>query len=319
VGHRWFSRCSAILACGALWLSVAPAAASAQAPDGEGGAPFARGDFAGLFGIGHGRRMYLECHGRGRPTVVLEAGLRSRGDYWMPTEETQGRSVVEGVAPFTRVCILDRPGTTLGTDKFSRSDPVPMPRTARDAVADLHALLSAAHVPGPYVLGGHSTGGLIVRLYASTYPKQVVGLVEVDALNEFLQDEFTPGQMVAFDELNNGPLPGLENYRDLEQILFIPSFAQMRRAAGARPLRLMPFTVITRGLPAAPLPDGLPAGLTSEVHEHAWQAAQNTLAKLVPGARHIYARRSQHYIMFSEPGVIIRAIRDVVHAVSREG
>jgi hypothetical protein len=93
----------------------------------------------------------------------------------------------------------------------------------------------------------------------------------------------------------------------------------MRRAAGARPLRRMPFTVITRGLPAAPLPDGLPAGLTSEVHEHAWQAAQNTLAKLVPGARHIYARRSQHFIMFSEPGVIIRAIRDAVHAVSREG
>jgi pimeloyl-ACP methyl ester carboxylesterase len=168
--------------------------------------------------------------------VVLEAGLRSRGDYWMPTDETRGTSVVAGVARVTRVCILDRPGTTLGLDQFSRSDPVPMPRTAGDAVADLHALLRAARVPGPYVLAGHSPGGLIVRLYASTYPRQVAGLVQVDALNEFLQREFTPAQTAAFDDLNNGPLPGLEDYKDLEQIRFLPSFVQMRRAKRAHPL-----------------------------------------------------------------------------------
>ena len=64
----------------------------------------------------------------------------------------------------------------------SRSDPVPQPRTARDLVADLHALLHAAAVPGPYVLVGHSLGGVVVRLYASTYPDEVAGLVLVDAL-----------------------------------------------------------------------------------------------------------------------------------------
>jgi pimeloyl-ACP methyl ester carboxylesterase len=316
---RRFPRvCLSVLVWAGLWIGLVPASPSAQGTEG-GGVRFERGDFAGLFGIGHGRRMYLECHGRGRPTVILEAGLRSRGDYWMPTDETRGTAVVPGVARFTRVCILDRPGTTLGADMFSRSDPVPMPRTARDPVADLHALLRAARVRGPYVLVGHSTGGLIVRLFASTYPKQVVGLVQVDALNEFLQNEFTRGQMTAFDELNNGPLPGLENYKDLEQILFRPSFVQMRRAARARPLRRMPLTVISRGLPAGPLPDGLPAGLTSAVHDRAWNAAQARLAKLLPGTRHVIARRSQHYIMFSEPGVIIQAIRGVVRAVRREG
>jgi pimeloyl-ACP methyl ester carboxylesterase len=64
----------------------------------------------------------------------------------------------------------------------SRSDPVPQPQTATDAVADLHALLGAAAIPGPYVLVGHSYGGLVVRLYASTYPGEVAGLVLVDAL-----------------------------------------------------------------------------------------------------------------------------------------
>ena len=72
------------------------------------------------------------------------------------------------------------PGTPVG-EKPSRSDPVPQPTTAKDAVADLHALLSAAGETGPYVLVGHSYGGLVVKLYARTYPKDVAGLVLVDA------------------------------------------------------------------------------------------------------------------------------------------
>ncbi len=178
-----------------------------------------------------------------------------------------------GVARFTRVCAYDRPGTTLGTTEFSRSDPVPMPRTARDAVADLRALIKAAPIRGPHVLVGHSTGGLIVRMYASLYPKRVAGLVLVDALSEFLRRGLTPEQLAAYDELNNGPLPGLEQYTDLEQILFRPSFEQMTRIARRHPLPAMPFVVISRGL-AFPLPDGLPAGLTTDVVERAWRESQ---------------------------------------------
>jgi pimeloyl-ACP methyl ester carboxylesterase len=297
---------------------VGSAAGSARAQDDGGAVGFGPGDFAGLVGIGDGRRMYLECHGQGRPTVVLDAGLRSRSDFWIErTDETRGRTVVPAVASFTRVCIYDRPGTTLGTTEFSRSDPVPMPRTARDAVADLHALLRAARVPGPYVLGGHSTGGLISRLYAAAHPKQVVGMVLVDALSEFLRKRLTREQTAVYDELNNGPLPGLEGYPDLEQILFRPSFEQMARAAAANPLPEIPLVVISRGQPF-PLPEGLPAGLTTEVSERAWTYAQNRLARLLPDARHLIARRSQHYIMFSQPGLIIRAIHHVVSKVRSE-
>jgi len=67
----------------------------------------------------------VECRGRGSPTVILEAGLRSRSDFWSErTEDTHGVTVMPGVARHTRVCAYDRPGTTLGTDAFSRSDPV---------------------------------------------------------------------------------------------------------------------------------------------------------------------------------------------------
>ena len=64
--------------------------------------PLADGDFAGYVGIGDGRRLYLECHGSGSPTVILEAGLRSRSDFWSErTDETVGPTVFLGIARFT--------------------------------------------------------------------------------------------------------------------------------------------------------------------------------------------------------------------------
>jgi len=118
----------------------------------------AQGDFAGLIDIG-GRRIYLDCRGTGSPTVVLEAGYRSSARLWsedLRQGEAPRTAVLAGVSGFTRVCAYDRPGTVapLKDDvRPSRSDPVPQPRTAPDAVVDLHTLLRTAGVPGPYVLG----------------------------------------------------------------------------------------------------------------------------------------------------------------------
>ena len=117
----------------------------------------AQGDFAGFVDIGAGRRLYLECRGTGSPVVVLEAGYRSSARIWSEDLHQAGAPrtmVLAGVAVFTRVCAYDRPGTvaTLNENvRQSRSEPVPMPRTALDVVADLHALLRAAGVPAPYV------------------------------------------------------------------------------------------------------------------------------------------------------------------------
>jgi pimeloyl-ACP methyl ester carboxylesterase len=290
---------------------AAPAAAAT--PD----SPLQKGDFAGLFGIGHGRTIYMECHGSGGPTVILEAGLRSRSDFWSErTAETPpGPTVLPGVARTTRVCTIDRPGTTLGPAEFSRSSAVPMPRTAADAVADLHTVLKVAKVPGPYVLVGHSTGGLIIRLYAATHPREVVGMVLVDALSEFLQGPLDRARIAAYDELNNGPLEGVE-YPDLEQILFRPSFAEMRRADRRHPLPDIPLGVISRALPL-PLPAGLPAGLTTPVVERAWRQSQDKLAELTPNAVHVIAKHSSHYVMFSQPKLIVDQVARVVRAVRK--
>ena len=168
----------------------------------------AQGDFAGFVDIGAGRRLYLECRGTGSPVVVLEAGYRSSARIWSEDLHQSGAPrtmVLAGVAVFTRVCAYDRPGTVAAVNdsvRQSRSDPVPMPRTAPDVVADLHALLRTARVPAPYVFAGHSLGGLVVRLYTSTYPGDVVGLVLIDAYSEMLETLLTPERWAALVRLN---------------------------------------------------------------------------------------------------------------------
>ena len=274
------------------------------------------GDFTGLVDIGGGRKLYLECRGTGGPVVIIEAGLRNRADIWSVNPDA-GEAVFPQAAAFTRVCAYDRPGTTLGVDQFSRSDPVPMPRTAKDAVADLHALLEAAAIPSPYVLVGHSTGGLIGRLYVSTYPHEVAGLVLVDAIPEGLQTAMTPEQWKVYDRLLLvDPPKELAAYENLETIDFDVSFDQIRAASKGTPLPPVPFIVISKGKPFEVPPD-LPSWLPATL-ERAWATGQSELARLLPNAPHRTATKSSHYIQIEEPQLVVDAIREVVEAARTE-
>ena len=280
----------------------------------------ANGDFAGLVDIGGGRKMYLECQGTGSPTVVLVAGLKASAEDWNIAEK-QTPTVFAGVAKSTRVCAYDRSGTPVGK-KPSRSDPVPQPTTAGDAVADLHALLSAAGEAGPYVLVGHSYGGLVVRLYASTYPEDISGLVLVDALAEGLRDAETPEQWAIQRKLIEGDVrESLVLYPALERIEVDRSFDQVRAAP---PLRPIPLIVLSADRPWGPqipsmIAEGkLPADVPPDfgyVTDAAQKQVQDRLAKLVPNAKHITNTNSGHEIHKEQPQLVIDAIRAVVDAV----
>ena len=277
------------------------------------------GDFGGLVDIG-GRSLYLECRGSGSPTVILEAGFRSRADYWtddLIQPDAPRTMVFAGVAAFTRVCAYDRPGTTTVIDgalQPSRSDPVAMPRTALESVQDLHALLQAAKVPGPYVLVGHSYGGMLARLYASTYPNEIAGMVLVDAFSEGLEDQMATEQWTAYEELFQPVPDALAGYEDLEFTDLDTSASQVREATAATPLRPIPLVVLSRGQ-VMQMPTDLPGGLTGEGLEHAWTVEQDRLAALLPDARHVVAHESEHYIQLQQPELVIEAVREVVDAV----
>lgn len=271
--------------------------------------------------------MYIECRGSGSPAVVLVAGQRGSAAEWSLTEsrtDPPSPAVFGEVARFTRVCAYDRPGTPVG-ESFSRSDPAPQPTTAGSATADLHALLRSAGQGAPYVLVGHSAGGTVARLYASTYPDEVRGMALVDALAEGLQDAMTPAQWTIQRILLEGDLTeSLREYPDIERFDADATFAQLRAAP---PLRPMPLVVLSsdasigqlvKDLAASgQLPAGVPADF-GYVTEAAQVASQAGLAALVPGARHVRDTNSGHNIHREQPQLVVAAIRDVVDAV-RQG
>jgi pimeloyl-ACP methyl ester carboxylesterase len=254
------------------------------------------GDFAGLIDIGEGRTMYLECSGTGSPTVVLIAGNLSAGDGWRysggsATDEddppTQNDAAVyPTTAKFTRVCAYDRPGTQLENGAPSRSSTVKQPTTVQGDAADLHTLLTAAGMHGPYVLVGHSLGGFIANIYARTFPDEVTGIVLVDAASEYLATTLGPAAFSqwakAFSTIQSDP--------DGEA----PDLVAGTEATKALPpMPAMPASVLT----AEPWPFAFPSadGKPKVDHWPQWFEAQQMLATSLD-ATHITQTNSGHNI-----------------------
>ena len=255
-----------------------------------------RGRYSGWFDIG-GRRLFLRCTGHRSPTVVFEGGLTT--DWYQLQNRLSG---------FTRVCSYDHPN-----GPWSRSDLAPTPRTARDVVADLHALLRTAHVPGPYVLAGHSNGGLFTQLYASTHPRQVAGLVLIDAVHAAYHKRtlamlkpLVPPEV--WEAVRQDIMTPDHRLLDPERVDIWTSERQTRAALRRSPLRPMPLVVLTRGQPAGP------GGPFVEQEEELWRQLQRELAAMVPGSRHLISQ-SGHDIQHEQPELVLDAIHDVVVAV----
>lgn len=114
-----------------------------------------------------GRRLHVVESGAGSPAVILESGIAASSLNWTALQRE--------LAKFTRVCSYDRAG-------LGWSDLAATPREIPALVQELHALLGAARIPPPYLLAGHSFGGLLVQVYALNYPQEVQGLLLIDPL-----------------------------------------------------------------------------------------------------------------------------------------
>lgn len=237
----------------------------------------------GMFDV-DGRKMYLSCDGSGEPAVILEAGLEGNHKTW--------DKVVPGVASKTRVCAYDRAN-------IDPSEPAPPPRTARDMVDDLHALLEAGEVKPPYVLVGFSFGGLVSQLYASTHPGDVAGMVLVESNHPDEVDEFearlTNAQIEEDRRAADENAEGVDVFESFEQV----------QAARALPDR--PLVVITAGVQ-----DGWPPGWDAEVFNRLRAAQQKDLVSLVTDGTQVIARKSGHEVPQSEPEIVVTGIETVL-------
>jgi pimeloyl-ACP methyl ester carboxylesterase len=267
----------------------------------------AHGDFAGLVDIG-GRRVFLECHGSGSPTVILQSGSGNAADAWN-FAEAHPPAEAPGVARFTRECAYDRPGTLRAlTDAgvpapsrlAGRSDPAPMPRTATDVATELHTLLAKAGVPGPYIMASHSLGGLFSLLYARTYPDQVTGLVMIDATTPQMMNVLGPQQWEQYQQ-QALHLPNVVPGYQIEQFDLTASVKQIE---GAPPLRAMPVTVL--------LGDTLEPANPQNTLFLALREAGRQFAASVPGARLTTVPNTTHDLPTQRPDVVIAAIRSMI-------
>jgi pimeloyl-ACP methyl ester carboxylesterase len=267
-------------------------------------------DFSGPIDIGNGRSMHLECSGIGSPTVLLISGTGNAGDVWReagsatdpthPISENDG-AVFQTTARSTRVCAYDRPGTQRADGSPGGSSAVAQPTSTRDDAADIHALLAAASVPGPYVLVAHSLGGLIATTYARTFPDDVLGLVLVDPASQFMETTMGPaawGQYVQAALSRAGT--GAET---------IDPDASNRAVESLPALPPIPVVVLSSDQPWFILPFGVDGAMVD--YSSALLDSQTLLATSL-GATHITRTNSTHDIYIENAPLVNQQICTVI-------
>ncbi len=252
-----------------------------------------------------GRRLAMRGAGEGFPTVVLEMGLGSAGSFY--------DDIARQIASFTRVVWYDHAG-------LGQSDPAPTPRTIQDLALDLHTLLQHAAIPGPYVLAGHSMGGLTVRFYQQQYSAEVAAIVLIDSAHEDQRERY----LAALPLQREDELSGLARLRDFllkgwedptangEYIDNLANSALMRSCG---PFDALPLTVISRGHSNSN-PAEFPPGVIERI-EQGWHKLQCELTALSSQSKHIIAENSGHLINKDEPELLIESIWEVVMQVRR--
>jgi pimeloyl-ACP methyl ester carboxylesterase len=255
--------------------------------------------------------MHIHCLGPegAGPTVILEAGGGGSSSGWSRVQEL--------LAPRVRSCAYDRAGS-------GASDPGPAPRTMRQEVFELHALLETTNMRGPFVLVGQSIGGLLVRLYTEKYGNDVVGLVLVDPTHESaVLFNLKKGGWVRLRELATDrfvPEPRLEGkvstgYNPDEDYL-AEEFQQIyiSRRANPQPLGNRPLIVLVAG--KSPVPPNTPEELWNKLKQEKDEQKAD-LAGLSTNSKLIRDPSSGHNIHIDNPQLVARAIEEVLDAVSK--
>jgi len=277
-----------------------------------------------------GYRLHLYCIGEGSPTVVLEAGSGGKGVIaWSLVQDQMGTTV--------RVCSYDRAGFG-----WSDPDPADKPRSSVQVAQTLHSLLHNAGVEGPYVLVGHSSGGLHVRNFAYQYPEEVAGMVLVDSVTEnyYLIYPYDPTEEF-FDDIGwkychlmtaigiarlfgetrlSSPLGLTTSERGrfpLTESLYQADLASRNRTYYCRAVGNEEIANRNDEVQSTP-PQSLgtlPLIVLTAGTDLTWGKMHDELASLSTNSTHIVVENGEHYLQFFQPEVVIDAVEKMVERV----
>jgi pimeloyl-ACP methyl ester carboxylesterase len=231
--------------------------------------------------------------------VVFEYGVGEKLETWKPVQDEVSR--------FTETLAYNRAG-------YEGSPPASGIRDAVSVVDELRALLSERGLRPPYVLVGHSLGGLYMQYFARAFPDDVAGLVLVDSTH-----------WEHFERIRRAA-PSLVTKASPEQSRRMPEMVRRetqgvelsgREVQESTPLRDMPLIVLSAGQqPETTLPPQLGSQVRRRrgLRQEFWLGLQRELAAQSPSSRHIIVQGSGHFIQIDKPQVVTEAIRDVVVA-----
>jgi pimeloyl-ACP methyl ester carboxylesterase len=268
-----------------------------------------------------GYRLHINCTGSGSPTVVIEAGL---GDW-----STSWGFVQQEVAKTTRICTYDRAGV-------GWSEPGPLTRDAAQFAKELHTLLQNAEIPGPYVMVGHSLGGLGVRVFVHDYSSEVSGVVLIESMNpkQIVQLPAGGGSQPNPQSRYYSVLGGLARF-GVARVLARPVMNMLTPAIIPDENAYYSRFVRTQSMQAARDESlGLAASeeeaatvksfgdlplivLTGRLHTDSpdWQPWQTELLQLSSSSQQLFAENGNHGIQIEEPDAAVAAILQMVQQV----
>ncbi|WP_341348118.1 alpha/beta hydrolase [Paenibacillus sp. FSL H3-0469] len=278
-----------------------------------------------------GYNLHIRQLGAGAPTIILEAGSGETSLSW--------RDIPEQLAEHATVVTYDRAG-------YAWSEQADTERSGANIVRELHTALRNADIPGPYLMVGHSLGGMYARLFTQTYPAEVTGLVLIDARPENDDRETKP--ILAAENIAGNPsasllsllkrsgvlrlfqdhlLTGLVAPQDrgaFINVISTPSYfaAKEQEAALASSTEdairgqnfgSLPVKVIARGLPQ----DYASFGVSEDAGrrlEAIWQEGQRSMLNLSSNSELIVAEKSGHMIIHDQPELVVQTILGMLAA-----
>jgi hypothetical protein len=230
-----------------------------------------------------GYSLYVNCYGKGTPSVIFESGLGDDNGVWTLVQPEISKN--------KRTISYDRAGRR-------NNDTGDLLRTSLDQVHELHTVLSKAKVKAPYIIVAHSIGGYNARLFAGTYPKEVSGIIFVDCSHENqFEDRVKRSSSNEIEIVKSQLIGGEQTFDEL-----LISANQVKEIRKKDALRNIPIVVLT---------SGHKGDKSSIITEETWLNYQNDLVSLSDYSQHIIVYDSSHYIQKDKPQIVIDAIKGI--------